>query len=294
MLYEDMILGRAFEDMCAQMYYRGKMFGFVHLYNGQEAVSTGFIKLLKKEDSVASTYRDHVHALSKGVPARNVMSELFGKTTGCCRGQGGSMHMFSKEHNMLGGFAFIGEGIPVATGAAFTSKYRREVLKEADCDHVTVAFFGDGTCNIGQFYECLNMAALWKLPIIFVVENNLWAIGMSHLRATSDPEIWKKGPAFGMPGVHVDGMDVLKVREVAKEAVGRARRGEGPTLVECETYRFRGHSLADPDELRDPGEHLNLFPLLHIYFHLYFILEFDVSLDCAFKLLVSVMPLVIV
>ena len=253
-LYEDMVLGRSFEDMCAQMYYRGKMFGFVHLYNGQEAVSTGFINFLKKEDCVVSTYRDHVHALSKGVPARAVMSELFGKATGCSRGQGGSMHMFSKEHNLIGGFAFIAEGIPVATGAAFSSKYRREVLKEADCDHVTLAFFGDGTCNNGQFYECLNMAALWKLPIVFVVENNLWAIGMSHLRATSDPQIWKKGPAFGMPGVHVDGMDVLKVREVAKEAVGRARRGEGPTLVECETYRFRGHSLADPDELRDPGE----------------------------------------
>ncbi|XAR70114.1 Pyruvate dehydrogenase (acetyl-transferring) [Bertholletia excelsa] len=253
-LYEDMVLGRAFEDMCAQMYYRGKMFGFVHLYNGQEAVSTGFIKLLKKEDSVVSTYRDHVHALSKGVPAREVMSELFGKTTGCCRGQGGSMHMFSKEYNLLGGFAFIGEGIPVSTGAAFTSKYRREVLKEADADQVTLAFFGDGTCNNGQFFECLNMAALWKLPIVFVVENNLWAIGMSHLRATSDPQIWKKGPAFGMPGVHVDGMDVLKVRAVAKEAIERARRGEGPTLVECETYRFRGHSLADPDELRDPAE----------------------------------------
>lgn len=254
-LYEDMILGRYFEDMCAQMYYRGKMFGFVHLYNGQEAVSTGFIKLLKQQDSVVSTYRDHVHALSKGVPARAVMSELYGRTTGCCRGQGGSMHMFSKEHNLLGGFAFIGEGIPVATGAAFTSKYRREVLKEADCNHVTVAFFGDGTANNGQFFECLNMAALWKLPIVFVVENNLWAIGMSHLRATSVPEIWKKGPAFGMPGVHVDGMDVLKVREVAMEAITRARRGEGPTLVECETYRFRGHSLADPDELRDPCEH---------------------------------------
>ncbi|KAI4365298.1 hypothetical protein MLD38_021293 [Melastoma candidum] len=233
-LFEDMVLGRAFEDMCAQMYYRGKMFGFVHLYNGQEAVSTDFIKLLKQQDSVVSTYRDHVHALSKGVPARAVMSELFGKTTGVCRGQGGSMHMFSKEPNLLGGFAFIGEGIPVAICAAFTSKYRREVLREVDCDHVTIAFFGDGTCNNGQFFECLNMAALWKLPIIFVVENNLWAIGMSHLRATSDPEIRKKGPAFGMPGVHVDRMDVLKVREAAKEAVGRARRGKGPTLVECE------------------------------------------------------------
>lgn len=253
-LYEDMVLGRSFEDMCAQMYYRGKMSGFVHLYSGQEAVSTGFIKLLKKADTVVSTYRDHVHALSKGVSARAVMAELFGKATGCCRGQGGSMHMFSAEHGLLGGFAFIGEGIPVATGAAFTAKYRREVLKESDCDLVTVAFFGDGTCNNGQFFECLNMAALWKLPIVFVVENNLWAIGMSHFRATSDPEIWKKGQPFGMPGVHVDGMDVLKVREVAKEAIERARRGEGPSLVECETYRFRGHSLADPDELRRPGE----------------------------------------
>ncbi|XP_015692155.1 pyruvate dehydrogenase E1 component subunit alpha-3, chloroplastic [Oryza brachyantha] len=255
-LYEDMVLGRIFEDMCAQMYYRGKMFGFVHLYNGQEAVSTGFIKLLNQADCVVSTYRDHVHALSKGVPARSVMAELFGKATGCCRGQGGSMHMFSAPHNLLGGFAFIGEGIPVATGAAFAAKYRHEVLKESGPDglDVTLAFFGDGTCNNGQFFECLNMAQLWKLPIVFVVENNLWAIGMSHLRATSDPEIYKKGPAFGMPGVHVDGMDVLKVREVAKEAIERARRGEGPTLVECETYRFRGHSLADPDELRKPDE----------------------------------------
>ncbi|KAJ1701801.1 hypothetical protein LUZ63_001580 [Rhynchospora breviuscula] len=255
-LYEDMILGRAFEDMCAQMYYRGKMFGFVHLYNGQEAVSTGFIKLLNQSDKVVSTYRDHVHALSKGVPSREVMAELFGKTTGCCRGQGGSMHMFSAAHNLLGGFAFIGEGIPVATGAAFSAKYHHEVLKQSKPEglDVTLAFFGDGTCNNGQFFECLNMAQLWKLPIIFVVENNLWAIGMSHLRATSDPEIWKKGPAFGMPGVHVDGMDVLKVREVAQEAIARARRGDGPTLVECETYRFRGHSLADPDELRKPDE----------------------------------------
>uniref|UniRef100_A0A0E0KMA4 Pyruvate dehydrogenase E1 component subunit alpha n=3 Tax=Oryza TaxID=4527 RepID=A0A0E0KMA4_ORYPU len=255
-LYEDMVLGRIFEDMCAQMYYRGKMFGFVHLYNGQEAVSTGFIKLLNQADCVVSTYRDHVHALSKGVPARSVMAELFGKATGCCRGQGGSMHMFSEPHNLLGGFAFIGEGIPVATGAAFAAKYRHEVLKQSSPDglDVTLAFFGDGTCNNGQFFECLNMAQLWKLPIVFVVENNLWAIGMSHLRATSDPEIYKKGPAFGMPGVHVDGMDVLKVREVAKEAIERARRGEGPTLVECETYRFRGHSLADPDELRKPDE----------------------------------------
>ncbi|CAN0884971.1 hypothetical protein LINGRAHAP2_LOCUS14987 [Linum grandiflorum] len=182
------------------------------------------------------------------------MSELFGRTTRCCRGQGGSMHMFSKEHNMLGGFGFIGEGIPIAAGAAFTAKYRKEVLKEPDSDQVALAFFGDRTCNNGQFFECLNMAALWKLPIVFVVQNNVWAIGMSQFRLTSDPEIYNKGPAFGMPSVYVDGMDVIMVREVAKDAIGRARRGEGPTLVECETYRFKGHHVGEPDQHRDPAE----------------------------------------
>lgn len=259
-LYYDMVLGREFEEMCAQMYYRGKMFGFVHLYSGQEAVSSGIIRALRPDDYVCSTYRDHVHALSKGVSAREVMAELFGKATGCCRGQGGSMHMFSAKNNFLGGYAFIGEGIPVGLGAAFRSKYVKDVLGDDKDYSVSCNFFGDGTCNVGQFYECLNMAALYKLPTIFVVENNKWAIGMSHARATSttfgdeEPYIYKKGPAFGMPGVHVDGMDVLKVREVALEAIARARRGDGPTLIECETYRFRGHSLADPDELRSKEE----------------------------------------
>lgn len=224
-------------------------------------LNAGVIKAcLRKDDYVSSTYRDHVHALSKGVDPRKVMAELFGKKTGVCRGQGGSMHMFDKEHNLLGGYAFIGEGIPVGLGAAFTSAYKRRVLQDENADQVAVNFFGDGTCNVGQFYESLNMASLYKLPCIFVVENNKWAIGMSHARATGttmgdkDPWIYKKGPAFGMPGVHVDGMDVLKVREVAMEAVARARRGEGPTLIECETYRYRGHSLADPDELRSQEE----------------------------------------
>jgi pyruvate dehydrogenase E1 component alpha subunit len=254
-LYEDMILGRFFEDKCAEMYYRGKMFGFVHLYNGQEAVSTGVIQAMRPgEDYVCSTYRDHVHALCAGVPAREVMAELFGKATGCSKGRGGSMHLFSEKHRLLGGFAFIGEGIPVATGAAFQSKYRREVMGDENADQVTAAFFGDGTTNNGQFFECLNMAALWKLPILFVVENNKWAIGMAHDRATSQPEIYKKAAAFGMPGYEVDGMDVLAVRAVAQEAVARARAGEGPTLIECLTYRFRGHSLADPDELRSKDE----------------------------------------
>ncbi|AGY58053.1 pyruvate dehydrogenase (acetyl-transferring) E1 component subunit alpha [Gloeobacter kilaueensis] len=246
-LYRDMILGRTFEDTCARMYYRGKMFGFVHLYNGQEAVSTGVIKSMRSDDYVCSTYRDHVHALSTGLTPRSVMAELFGKATGCSKGRGGSMHLFSAEHNFLGGYAFVAEGIPVATGAAFAAKYR-------GTDQVTACFFGDGASNNGQFFECLNMAALWNLPILYVVENNLWSIGMYHPRASSITDIYRKADAFGIPGVRVDGMDVLAVRDVAKEAIQRARAGEGPTLIECTTYRFRGHSLADPDELRDPAE----------------------------------------
>lgn len=253
-LYEDMVLGRTFEDKCAEMYYRGKMFGFVHLYNGQEAVSTGLVKALRSDDYVCSTYRDHVHALSAGVPPHEVMAELFGKATGCSKGRGGSMHLFSAEHNLLGGYAFVAEGIPVATGAAFQAKYRREALGDETADQVAVCFFGDGAANNGQFFECLNMAALWSLPIIYVVENNKWAIGMAHERATSQPEIYKKASVFGMAGVEVDGMDVLAVRSVAQEAIARARAGEGPTLIEALTYRFRGHSLADPDELRSKDE----------------------------------------
>ena len=253
-LYQDMVLGRSFEDICAQMYYRGKMFGFVHLYNGQEAISTGVIKTLNKNDYVCSTYRDHVHALSKGVPPEKIMAELFGKVTGCSKGRGGSMHLFSSQHNFLGGFAFIGEGIPVAIGAAFQSIYRTQVLQESNLTRVTVCFFGDGTSNNGQFFECLNMSVLWKLPIIFVIENNQWAIGMAHSRAASRTEIYKKASVFGLPGVEVDGMDVIAVQRVAQEAIARARSGEGPTLIEALTYRFRGHSLADPDELRSNYE----------------------------------------
>jgi pyruvate dehydrogenase E1 component alpha subunit len=232
------------------------MFGFVHLYNGQEAVASGVIQGAMKpgEDYVCSTYRDHVHALSAGVPAREVMAELFGKATGCSKGRGGSMHMFSAEHRLLGGYAFVAEGIPVAAGAAFQSKYRREVLGDKSANQVTACFFGDGAANNGQFFETLNMAALWKLPIIFVVENNKWAIGMAHERATSQPEIYQKAAMFNMVGVEVDGMDVLAVRAVAQAAVERARSGLGPTLIEALTYRFRGHSLADPDEMRSKAE----------------------------------------
>nr|YP_009296381.1 pyruvate dehydrogenase E1 component alpha subunit [Thorea hispida]AOM65316.1 pyruvate dehydrogenase E1 component alpha subunit [Thorea hispida]ARX95876.1 pyruvate dehydrogenase E1 component, alpha subunit [Thorea hispida] len=253
-LYEDMILGRNFEDICAQLYYRGKMFGFVHLYNGQEAVSTGVIKALEDTDYVCSTYRDHVHALSKGVPATEVMAELFGKETGCSKGRGGSMHIFSAKYNFLGGFAFIGEGIPIAVGAALQSVYSKYILNYEQPLKIVACFFGDGTTNNGQFFECLNMAVLWKLPIIFVVENNQWAIGMAHHRSASKPEIHKKASVFGLPGIEVDGMDVLAVRKTALEAIKRARSGGGPTLIEALTYRFRGHSLADPDELRSHEE----------------------------------------
>jgi len=254
-LYEDMSLGRAFEDKCAEMYYRGKMFGFVHLYNGQEAVSTGVIQALRRgEDFVASTYRDHVHALSCGISPQTIMAELFGKETGCSRGRGGSMHLFSHTHRLLGGYAFVAEGIPVATGAAFQSKYRQQVLQQADADWVVACFLGDGATNNGQFFECLNIASLWNLPIVYVVENNQWAIGMAHERAAAQPEIYKKAHAFNMPGVEVDGMDVQAVRSAAQEAIERARSGNGPTLIETLTYRFRGHSLADPDELRSDEE----------------------------------------
>lgn len=256
MLYEDMLLGRYVEDACARLYYRGKTAGFVHLYTGQEAVSTGVLKLLRKDDAVASTYRDHVHAASKGVPPRQVFGELFGKSTGCSKGFGGSMHMFSKEWNLYGGFAYIGEQIPVALGVAFSQLYRRLAERElpGEKDQVTVCFMGDGTTNMGQFYEAMNMAALMKLPIVFVVENNNWAIGMAAQRSTAVQEIHLRGPPFGVPSIEVDGMDVLAVRAAARQAVTRARNGEGPSLIEALTYRFRGHSLADPDELRCPDE----------------------------------------
>jgi pyruvate dehydrogenase E1 component alpha subunit len=284
-LYEDMTLGRLFEDKCAEMYYRGKMFGFVHLYNGQEAVCSGIVKgaMRPGEDFVSSTYRDHVHALSAGVPAREVMAELFGKATGCSKGRGGSMHMFSAEHRLLGGYAFVAEGIPVAAGAAFQSKYRREVLGDKNADQVTACFFGDGAANNGQFFETLNMAALWKLPILFVVENNKWAIGMAHERATSQPEIYKKASVFNMVGVEVDGMDVLAVRQVAQEAVARARAGEGPTLIEAMTYRFRGHSLADPDELRSKEEKEFWFARDPIKKLAAYLLEHDLATEAELK-----------
>ncbi|BDE17533.1 pyruvate dehydrogenase E1 component alpha subunit (chloroplast) [Galdieria partita] len=252
--YEDMLLGRMFEDTCAKMYYQGKMFGFVHLYTGQEAVSTGIIKNLKPYDYVCSNYRDHVHALSKGIPPREVMAELFGKETGCSKGRGGSMHIFSSKYNFLGGFAFIAEGIPIALGAAFRNIYYKQILHNIDDLPISICFIGDGATNNGQFFECLNMASLWKLPIIFVVENNQWAIGMANQRASSVQEIYKKADAFNIPGLEVDGMNILEVIKVSREAIYRARNGQGPTLIEALTYRFRGHSLADPDELRSIEE----------------------------------------
>eukprot|EP01071_Lankesteria_metandrocarpae_P015683 Lankesteria_metandrocarpae@DN997_c0_g1_i1.p1 len=259
-LLEDMLLGRAFEDKIAELYFKGIVSGFVHLYNGQEAVSTGIVKSLRNDDFVVSTYRDHVHALSKGVSAREVLAELSGKATGCSRGRGGSMHMFSKEKNLVGGFAYIGEQVPIALGLAYSIAYRRTLAgrrspdEAAQHDQVVVVFTGDGSTNIGQFYESLNIAALAKLPLIFVVENNNWAIGMAHYRSTAVPEIAKRGAPFGVPSIEVDGMDVLTMRTAMEQAMTTARNGGGPTLIEALTYRFRGHSVADPDELRAVAE----------------------------------------
>ena len=252
--FRAMLVIRLTEEELARSHTRGLVHGACHTYVGQEGVAVGVCGHLDPRDNVFSTHRGHGHALAKGMPPADLCAELFGRSAGCSRGRGGSMHLFSREHHLLGGYAFIGEGIPVALGAAFSSRYKRDALGQADSDAVTAAFFGDGTCNVGQFFECLNMAAIWKLPILFVVENNRWAIGMDHNRATSDPEIWRKATAFGMAGEEVDGMDVLAVRAAAERAIARARAGEGPTLLECLTYRFRGHSLADPDELRAAAE----------------------------------------
>jgi pyruvate dehydrogenase E1 component alpha subunit len=242
-----MVLIRRFEQKAAQAFMQAKIKGFCHLYIGQEALAVGSISTLNRTDAVITAYRDHGHALARGMTSRECMAELFGKITGCSRGKGGSMHFFNKEKHFHGGHGIVGGQTPLAAGIAFAQKYN-------GTGEVTVCYLGDGAVNQGAFHESLNLAALWKLPILFVVENNKWAIGMAHERATSQPEIYKKAEVFNMVGVEVDGMDLLAVHSVAEEAVARARAGEGPTLIEALTYRFRGHSLADPDELRSPDE----------------------------------------
>ena len=246
-LLRQMLLIRRFEEKCAEMYALGKIGGFLHLYIGEEAVAVGAISVLRPDDYVIAGYREHGHALAKGSDPGKVMAELFGRADGLCKGKGGSMHLFDKARNFLGGHAIVAGQIPIGTGAAFASKYEEK-------DQVTLCFFGDGAVNQGVFHEALNLAALWHLPIVYICENNRYGMGTRVDRATSVTKLYRRAEAYGMPGEAVDGMDLLAVRERVGLAVDRARRENIPSFIEAETYRFRGHSMADPGTYRTKDE----------------------------------------
>jgi pyruvate dehydrogenase E1 component alpha subunit len=246
-LYYQMLLVRRFEEKSAESYSMGKIGGFCHLYIGQEAVAVGAISAIRRDDYVLTSYREHAHAIAKGMSAESVMAELYGRAGGCSKGKGGSMHMFDKEVNFLGGHAIVGGQIPLATGVAFASKYQ-------ETDRVTLCFFGEAAVNQGAFHESLNMAQLWKLPCIYICENNQYGMGTSLERAMSQGDIARKASAFEMVGEFVDGMDVLAVREATERAVERARKESLPTLLEVRTYRFMGHSMSDPGNYRTRAE----------------------------------------
>ena len=245
--YREMLLIRRFEEKAGQLYGMGKIAGFCHLYIGQEAVVTGMQACLKDGDQVITGYRDHGHMLACGLDPNGVMAELTGRIGGLSRGKGGSMHMFSKEKNFYGGHGIVGAQVPLGTGLAFANKYRGN-------DHVSLAYFGDGAANQGQVYEAFNMASLWKLPVIYVVENNMYAMGTSVERASAEVELFKRGISFEIEGEEVDGMDVLAVREAGQKAVAHARAGKGPYILEMKTYRYRGHSMSDPAKYRKREE----------------------------------------
>jgi pyruvate dehydrogenase E1 component alpha subunit len=246
-LYRQMLLIRRFEEKSAEAYVAGKIGGFCHLYIGQEAVGVGSISAIRKDDYVLASYREHGLALAKGMTARSIMAELFGKATGCSKGKGGSMHMFDKELGFLGGHAIVGGQIALATGTAFATKYQ-------GTDQVTLCYFGEAAVNQGAFHESLNMAQLWKLPCIYICENNQYGMGTSLARAMSLSDISKKACAYEMASEFVDGMDVLAVREATLRAVERARKDYLPTLLESRTYRFMGHSMSDPGNYRTRAE----------------------------------------
>ena len=246
-LYRQMLLIRRFEEKSAEVYSAGKIGGFCHLYIGQEAVAVGALSAIRKDDYVLTSYREHGHALAKGMSAESIMAELYGKATGCSKGKGGSMHMFDKEVNFLGGHAIVGGQIPLATGIAFASKYQ-------GTDQVTLCFFGEAAVNQGAFHESLNMAQLWKLPCIYICENNQYGMGTSLERAMSLRDVSQKACAYEMAAEFVDGMDVLAVREATARAVERARKDYLPTLLEVRTYRFMGHSMSDPGNYRTRAE----------------------------------------
>ena len=238
--YDEMLLIRRFEEKCAQLYGMGKIGGFCHLYNGQEAIADGSIGAITPDDYVITAYRDHGLAISKGVDPRRILAELLGKLTGTTKGKGGSMHLFDREKNFLGGYAIVGGHIPIGTGAAFACKYRGE-------KRVCLCFMGDGATNIGEFHESLNLAALWKLPVIYIIENNKYGMGTSVDRASSIEALHKKAAAYNMrSAVIVDGNDVLKIYQTVKAAVDHARSSYEPSLLEVQTFRYRGHSMSDP------------------------------------------------
>jgi pyruvate dehydrogenase E1 component alpha subunit len=257
-LYSDMVLIRRFEEKAAEAYALGKIGGFLHLYIGEEAVAVGATSTLRPDDYAVAAYREHGHCLAKGCDPRRAMAELFGRIDGLCKGKGGSMHLFDKSVNFLGGHAIVGSHLPLAVGVGFAIKYRGG-------DQVILCYFGDGAVPQGEFHESMNLAALWKLPVVFICENNRYAMGTSLERALAETDIWKFGRAYNMPSEAVDGMDVLAVREVVARAVARARAEGAPSLIEARTYRFRGHSMRDPagavyrtkeeverEKLRDP------------------------------------------
>lgn len=246
-LLHDMLLSRAFEERAAEEYSKGNIVGFLHLYPGEEAVAAGVINAAGPSDYIVSTYREHAHALVRGTPAGEVMAELFGRASGMSGGMGGSMHMFDHDRRFMGGYGIVGQSCPIAIGIGYAIAMRG--LPEA-----VICFFGDGAVNQGTFHESLNMAALWRLPVLFVCENNHYAIGTEIHRHSAVAEVYKRASAYNIPAEKIDGMDVLKVYNATRHALEHIRRGEGPQFIECETYRYRGHSMADPGTYRPAVE----------------------------------------
>ena len=247
-LYERMLLIRRFEERAGQLYGLGLIGGFCHLYIGQEAVAVGLQSALEEgKDSVITGYRDHGHMLAYGIDPKVIMAELTGRQAGISKGKGGSMHMFSVDHAFYGGHGIVGAQVPLGAGLAFAHKYRED-------GGVCLAYFGDGAANQGQVYESFNMASLWKLPIVFVIENNQYAMGTAVKRSSAETEFYRRGTAFRIPGMDVNGMDVLEVRQAANIAIAYVREGNGPVLMELNTYRYRGHSMSDPAKYRSREE----------------------------------------
>ncbi len=246
-MYREMMLIRRFEEKAGQLYGMGLIGGFCHLYIGQEAVVTGMQSCITPNDAVITSYRDHAHMLACGMDPKGIMAELTGRIGGFSKGKGGSMHMFSTEKHFYGGHGIVGAQVPLGTGIAFAHKYRNNGA-------LSLVYFGDGSVNQGQVYEAFNMASLWKLPVIYIIENNEYAMGTSTKRSHATTELFRRGDSFGIPGVQVNGMDVAAVREAGLKAVAHVRAGNGPILLEMKTYRYRGHSMSDPAKYRSKEE----------------------------------------